>query len=84
MKAITPEDLAGFLEALARAVKAGDSLEGFVNYLLPDPDDPAQAKAAERGQLMAEIRVRTGNLQGQGGYEMFGVEVQEGASERDS
>ncbi len=50
---------ATFLRNLADAVASGDSAEGCVVYALSD-----------RGQdeVDLDIRVRTGNLEGQGGY----------------
>jgi hypothetical protein len=50
---------AAFLRKLADAVESGDSAEGCVVYALSDrgPDE-----------IDLDIRVRTGNLDGQGGY----------------
>ena len=50
---------ATFLRKLADAVESGDSAEGCVVYALSDrgPDE-----------IDLDIRVRTGNLEGQGGY----------------
>lgn len=50
---------AAFLHRLADSVASGDSAEGCVVYALSDrgPDE-----------VDLDIRVRTGNLDGQGGY----------------
>lgn len=64
------EELAAWLERLAASVRSGDSMEGFVEYLLPDPDDPVPGDG--RSWRMVTARVRTGNLMGQGGMTMIG------------
>lgn len=50
---------AAFLHRLADAVASGDSAEGCVVYALSDRGP---------GEVDLDIRVRTGNLEGQGGY----------------
>jgi hypothetical protein len=50
---------AAWLRKLADAVESGDSAEGSVVYALSDRGP---------GELDLDIRVRTGNLEGQGGY----------------
>jgi len=52
-------EFAGFLRKLAEAVESGDSAEGCVVYALSDRGP---------GEIDLDIRVRTGNLEGQGGY----------------
>lgn len=66
------ERLADFLEHLSNQVRRGDSLEGFVEYSLADPDDPALAGHDPATTTMVRARVRTGNRNGQGGLLMFG------------
>jgi len=63
------DELADLLEQMANAVRCGDSLEGFLNYLLPDPEDD---DAPEGRYHMVEARIRTGNQAGQGGMIMIG------------
>ncbi len=52
-------EFAAFLRKLADAVESGDSAEGCVVYALSDRGP---------GEVDLDIRVRTGNLDGQGGY----------------
>lgn len=59
------EQLVEMLEEIARKVEVGDSLEGFIEYALPDEgDDP--------GGYRVRARFRVGNLQGQGGIRIVG------------
>jgi hypothetical protein len=60
------EELADILGDMADRVRAGDSLEGSIEYLLADPeaDHPHQVRAA----------YRTGNRMGQGGMILLGQE----------
>lgn len=55
-------EFAAFLHRLADAVASGDSAEGCVVYALSDRGP---------GELDLDIRVRTGNLDGQGGYHII-------------
>jgi len=52
-------EFADFLRKLSDAVESGDSAEGCVVYALSDRGP---------GEIDLDIRVRTGNLEGQGGY----------------
>jgi NTP pyrophosphatase (non-canonical NTP hydrolase) len=60
------EELADILDDMAARVRAGDSLEGSIEYLLADPDadHPHQVRAA----------YRVGNRMGQGGMVLIGQE----------
>jgi hypothetical protein len=64
---VTREELEAILEDMLIKVKAGDSLEGYLNYLMPDPDLSAP------GTFDVEARYRVGNLQGQGFMRMIGA-----------
>ncbi len=66
---VTQEQLVAVLEDVLEAVKAGDSFEGFINYLLPEPQDKEETYAR------LEARYRVGNLEGQGSMRMVGVDV---------
>ena len=68
---MTQEELLDVIDDIRQRVAAGDSYEGFLNYLLPDEDDPPQG-------FRVEARWRVGNLQGQGGMRVVG-EMHEGA-----
>lgn len=75
------DDLVSVLaEIMARAVM-GDSLEGFFEYEMPDPDGKPQSWPDEKWArgFMVRARYRIGNLQGQGGMRVIGSmqEVQE-------
>jgi hypothetical protein len=54
------EEFLELLEEVMVRVRAHDSFEGFIQYLLPDPDDPADG-------FRVEARYRVGNRMGQGG-----------------
>jgi hypothetical protein len=60
---MTPAELAALLRSLADSVESGDSLEGSLQYLIPEGD--------ERG-LRVTASLRTGNRDGQGGYVLIG------------
>ena len=64
---MTYEALAAVLRGMADLVEAGDSFEGSIEYLMPTPDDPADA------DVMARAAFRIGNLQGQGGMRIIGT-----------
>lgn len=63
---MSKETLVVLLDDIKEHVEAGDSFEGFLNYLMPGPDDPDDA------EFMVEARYRIGNLQGQGGMRIIG------------
>jgi len=52
-------EFSALLRKLADAVESGDSAEGCVVYALSDRGP---------GEIDLDIRVRTGNVEGQGGY----------------
>lgn len=54
-------DLAVLLHKVADAVASGDSAEGRISWLLGD----------EPGEVEVEAAIRTGNLDGQGGYHLI-------------
>jgi hypothetical protein len=61
--AMTRAELADMLDR----VRSGDSLEGSIEYLVPDMHDPAGA------EVMVRTTYRVGNLQGQGGMRIVGT-----------
>ena len=65
-------ELLALIDDMRRRVEAGDSFEGFLNYLMPLDD------VAPGIEFMVEARYRVGNLQGQGGMRMIGVTISEG------
>jgi hypothetical protein len=67
MQPMTRHELLALLDDIRRRVEAGDSFEGFINYLMPTED------VAPDVEFMVEARYRVGNLQGQGGMRMIGV-----------
>ena len=68
MQPMTRHELLALLDDIRARVEAGDSYEGFLNYLMPD-DEPGPPDV----EFMVEARYRVGNLQGQGGMRMIGV-----------
>lgn len=62
---LTSGELTVLLRQIAEKVEAGDSLEGFIEYLLPDEGDPPDG-------FRVRARFRVGNLQGQGGMRIIG------------
>lgn len=56
----TKDQLVELLEYILTAVRAGDSMEGFLSYTQPIPPD-------EPCDFMVQARFRTGNRMGQGG-----------------
>lgn len=62
---LSTEAFLAVLDDIRNRVAAGDSFEGFVQYLLPEEDDPP-----EGFRVMARWRV--GNLEGQGGMRVVG------------
>jgi len=62
---LTREQLLGILSDISQRVAAGDSFEGYLNYLLPDEGDDPDG-------FRVEARYRVGNLQGQGGMKIVG------------
>lgn len=63
---MTREDLLAVLDDVRARVAAGDSYEGFIQYLRPHRADPPDG-------FRVEARWRIGNLQGQGGMRMVGT-----------
>jgi hypothetical protein len=61
---MTKDELLAVLDDMRERVAAGDSFEGFLNYLIPDEPDKAE--------FAVEARYRVGNLDGQGGMRMIG------------
>jgi hypothetical protein len=60
------ETLTAVLTDIRDSVASGDSLEGNIEWLLPDEDDPQDADAMVRGGY------RIGNRMGQGGFRWIG------------
>ena len=67
MEPVTKEQLLAIIDDIRDSVINNDSMEGYLNYLLPDEDDPKDVK------FRVEARYRVGNSQGQGGMRMIGV-----------
>jgi hypothetical protein len=63
---MTKTTLLAVLADIRAHVERDDSFEGFLNYLMPGPDDPEDA------EFMVEARYRIGNLDGQGNMRMIG------------
>lgn len=58
--------LSELLERVAKAVRAGDSLEGSIAYRLPLDNE------VDGNGLMVDAAIRTGNLDGQGSVILIG------------
>lgn len=63
---MSKETLVVLLDDIKEHVEAGDSFEGYLNYLMPTIYDPPDA------DYLVEARYRIGNLQGQGGMRIIG------------
>ena len=63
--------LADLLEAIAALVRAGDSWEGFVEYLIP-AEHTHDGDGDHALTVDVRARYRIGNLDGQGGYRFVG------------
>lgn len=59
---VDKELLLKILDDMRSRVESGDSLEGFIQYVIPEDLEQHGLQAIE-----AVARYRTGNLQGQGG-----------------
>jgi hypothetical protein len=66
---MTKAQLLEVIDDIRMRVEAGDSYEGFLNYLMPYDDDD---EIIEDAVFVVEARYRVGNLQGQGGMRMVG------------
>jgi hypothetical protein len=66
---MTKAQLLEVIDDIRMRVEAGDSYEGFLNYLMPYDDDD---EIIEDADFVVEARYRVGNLQGQGGMRMVG------------
>lgn len=69
MQPVTKDELLLIIDEIRDRVAIGDSYEGFLNYLIPaNLDDP---------NIVADVeaRFRVGNLEGQGGMKMIGVDT---------
>lgn len=68
---MTQEELAAVFDELAALVRANDSWEGLIEYVMPEiPDPPPEVYANVRA------RYRIGNSMGQGGMRFVGGLVQ--------
>ena len=63
---VSRESLLAVLDDIRHHVAHGDSFEGSLEYLMPEPGDPPEVEF----RLRAAYRI--GNLQGQGGMRMIG------------
>ncbi len=70
MEPMSKEELLSIIDEMGDRVGAGDSFEGFLNYLLPFPDDDDSI------HFRVEVRFRVGNSEGQGGMKMIGVDTE--------
>ena len=67
---VTKEELIATLEDMLEHVRHDDSLEGFVEYSLPDID------ALDGTDFQLRASYRTNNTMGQGGVRMIGKMVE--------
>lgn len=74
----TKEELLGILDDMRARVESGDSFEGSVEYLMPEPGDPPEA------QFRVRAAWRVGNTMGQGGMRMVGSLEPQLPSEEDA
>lgn len=70
------DELVEILESIIAAVRAGDSFEGFVEYLLPvacaeDEERAAKDRRWAEADFAVRARYRVGNSMGQGGMSVF-------------
>lgn len=66
---LNQRDMEALFADLLTRITAGDSFEGYVNWLLPDPDDGVP----EGTVAMVHARYRVGNSDGsQGGMRVIG------------
>jgi hypothetical protein len=72
---MTQGEIADFLDTMAAAVRAGDSFEGFIEYLLPDPPELGGEPVPDDTYAMVKASVRFGNSLGQGGVTLIGEVV---------
>lgn len=63
---LTKAELVAILKDMLARVDAGDSLEGSLEYMLPDTEE------LEDTDFVVSASYRTGNLEGQGGMRMVG------------
>lgn len=68
---MTKEQLVALFTDLLTRIDLGDTWEGFVEWLLPDPDEVADDVVAE-----VRARYRVGNTEGQGGMRFIGELVE--------
>jgi hypothetical protein len=62
----TKPELLAILDDIRTSVERNDSFEGGIEYLMPGPGDPPEARFMVRGSY------RVGNSQGQGGVVLVG------------
>lgn len=60
--------LADILDDMAQRVRNGDSFEGSIEYLMPEPGTP-EAEDYDNVAVVGSYRI--GNSTGQGGYRMI-------------
>lgn len=77
-KEMHPKDLAAVLRDMSERVASGDSFEGSIEYLLPEPPEWAQRGEPEppgweeRNYRLVRATYRTGNQDGQGSVTVIG------------
>lgn len=64
---LNKHELLAHLHAIVRGVESGDSLEGHINWMLPESDDDESFTWDVVGAY------RVGNLEGQGGMIVLGT-----------
>lgn len=67
---MSKDALVELLEAVKAYVAAGDSFEGSLEYMMPDPEDH---EANPDVWAMVRGSIRTGNSMGQGGISFIGL-----------
>ena len=70
---MTTEELAAILFEMGAKVLAGDSFEGSIEYLLPEPPEHKGDPEPDPNLVHVRGAYRVGNLQGQGGMRMIGT-----------
>lgn len=70
------DELVEILEGMLASIKADDSFEGFLEYLMPissmeDEDRAAKDQRWAAAEFAVRARYRVGNSMGQGGMSVF-------------
>lgn len=65
-------ELAAVLRDILARVEAGDSFEGNLEYLMPDPEPAPEGWPSPNAEFWVTAAYRIGNREGQGGMRMIG------------